>query len=265
MTTVLDLAATGRRSFVRVLEVDPEFAVGLNEEESRLASKYLLARTTTLPAGQWDARDCPRQDGRALGMLIIDGLLARRVDIAAESAMRGQGSVAVGSSLELLGSGDVARPWDGDDEPGGGLRTTSWSVLCTTEVAWLDDEFAQVASRWPEITAHIVRRAVQRAGNLACHLAISHIVGVESRILLLLAHMSERWGRVTPGGVLVPVPLTNEMLGTIIGARPPSVSTALRKLAVAGALERRPDGTWMLNREALAEPVAPPVIANVSS
>lgn len=262
---MLDLSATGRQSFVRVLEVDPEFGAGLTAEESRLATKYLLARTTTLHPGEWDvARDCPPQSRRALGMLVIDGLLARRVHVSAGSAVSGERSVPFGSSLELLGSGDVARPWDPDDQPEDGLCTTTWSALRTTEVAWLDDEFAQVAARWPEIVAQLVRRAMQRAGNLARHLAISHIVGIESRVLLLLAYMSERWGRVTPDGVLIPVPLTNEMLGTIIGARPPSVSTALRKLAVAGVLLRRPDGSWMLHREALAD-VALPRVAAVSA
>jgi hypothetical protein len=69
---VRDLKAGGRRSFVRLLEVDPEFAVDLDEQESGLASKYLLARSATLPGGQWDpAREPPRQSARALGVLMM--------------------------------------------------------------------------------------------------------------------------------------------------------------------------------------------------
>jgi CRP/FNR family cyclic AMP-dependent transcriptional regulator len=238
----LSLATSTRRSFVRVLEVDPELGSGLSEEERRRATKYLLARATTLPAGDWDpVVGCPPQEPGSLGMLVVEGLLARRVDVCGASA------------LELLGPGDIARPWDGEDEPADTARTSSWKALSTTEVAWLDHEFGLVASRWPEILPALIRCTVQRANRLACHLAISHVVGVESRILQLLAHMAERWGRVTVDGVLIPIPLTNEMLGAIIGARPPSVSTGLRKLAGGGALVRRPDGTWLLHTGAVMD------------
>jgi CRP-like cAMP-binding protein len=246
VTTTLNFAASGHRSFVRVLEVDPELAAGLTEEERRRASKHLLARVTTLPAGRWDlARDCPPQGAGSLGMLVVDGLLGRRVTV------RG------GSSLELLGAGDITRPWEGDREPDDAPRSASWSVLSTTEAAWLDDEFARVAARWPEITAQLIRRATQRASRLACQLAISHVVGVEIRVLRLLGHMAERWGRVTPEGVLVPIPLTNEMLGWLIGARPPSISTALQKLAHAELLVRGPDGSWLLRDHAVVQDAAP--------
>lgn len=237
-----DLVSSRRKSFVRLLEVDPELASGLAEEEAARASKYLLARTTTIPAGGWEPlHDCTRQDSKTLGMLVIDGLLTRRVDV------RG------GSSLELIGPGDVIRPWDGDRAPDDVMRTTSWTALCSTEVAWLDDEFALVAARWPEVAAGLIRRCMQRTSSLSCHLAISHIVGVEMRILRLLGHLAERWGRVTRDGVLVPVPLTNEMVGTIIGARAPSVSTALGKLSQADLVVRRPDGSWLLNHAAVVD------------
>ena len=240
------LAANRRRSFVRVIEVDPELAAGFSKEERRRAGRHLLARTTTLLAGEWDPlRDCPPQHEGALGMLVVEGLLARRV------------RVRDATSLELLGPGDVTRPWESDRESEHALHTVSWSSLGITEVAWLDHEFAHMAARWPEIAAQLVRRSLERVTSLACHLAISHMVGVEARILCLLDHLAERWGRVTPQGVLVPVPLTNEMLGAMIGARPPSVSTALGKLARAGSLVRRHDGTWLLHHHAVVP--EPPV------
>lgn len=236
----LGIVGNGRRSLVRVLEVDPELAAGLSEEDRRRATKYLLARTTTIPAGRWEpARDCPPQEPGSLGMLVVDGILARRVDVGGAS------------SLELLGPGDIVHPWE--EEPNGDMpRATSWNALTTTEVGWLDHEFGLMAARWPAIITQLMCRTMQRANCLACHLAISHIVGVETRLLQLLTHMSERFGRVTVDGVLIPIPLTNEMLGAIIGARPPSVSTGLRKLAWDAELVRRPDGAWLLRPDALA-------------
>ena len=238
--TSLDALPVRRRSFVRLLELDPELAAGLSEEEARRAMKYLVARTTHVPAGSWEPEhEFLPEEPRSLGLLIVDGLLTRRVEV------RG------GSSLELLGPGDLIRPWDADRTPEDVMRTASWCALGATEVAWLDHEFAALCAHWPEVGANLLKRTMQRTCALACHLAISHIVGVELRILRLLGHLAERWGRVTRMGVLVPVPLTNEMIGTIIGARPPSVSTALRKLLRADLVVRRPDGTWLLHHQAV--------------
>src|SRR3954447_6385011 len=45
-----------RRSFVRVLEVDPELADGMDREAVGVATRHLLASTTTLATGLWDPR-----------------------------------------------------------------------------------------------------------------------------------------------------------------------------------------------------------------
>jgi hypothetical protein len=58
--------------------------------------------------------------------------------------------------------------------------------------------------------------------------------------------LAERWGRVTPDGVLLPLTLSHRMLGQLIGARRPTVSTALGALTRAGEVSRRMDGGWLL-------------------
>jgi hypothetical protein len=58
-------------------------------------------------------------------------------------------------------------------------------------------------------------------------------------------HLAERWGRVGPEGVRVPLRLTHEALGRLVGARRPSVTTALSGLSKRGCLERTPAG-WLL-------------------
>jgi hypothetical protein len=62
----------------------------------------------------------------------------------------------------------------------------------------------------------------------------------------LFWHLAERWGRVTGDGVIVPLALTHRILGQLVGARRPTVSTALSELAERGELVRRPDGSWLL-------------------
>jgi hypothetical protein len=44
----------------------------------------------------------------------------------------------------------------------------------------------------------------------------------------------------------VPLALTHRILGQLVGARRPTVSTALSELAEREELVRRPDGSWLL-------------------
>src|SRR3954452_7744478 len=83
---------------------------------------------------------------------------------------------------------------------------------------------------------------VRRARWLSFRLAMKEIMRVEGRILILLWAMSERWGVVTPRGVHVKLRLTHEALGKLVGARRPSVTTAIGALTAAGELERMADG-----------------------
>jgi hypothetical protein len=62
----------------------------------------------------------------------------------------------------------------------------------------------------------------------------------------LFWHLAERWGRVSGDGVIVPLALTHRILGQLVGARRPTVSTALSELAEREELTRRPDGSWLL-------------------
>jgi CRP/FNR family transcriptional regulator, cyclic AMP receptor protein len=76
--------------------------------------------------------------------------------------------------------------------------------------------------------------------------AIAHITRVDERLLALLWLLAERWGRVVPGGVLVSLRLPHRTLAGMVGARRPSVTTALGQLMARGAIERRQDGAWVL-------------------
>ena len=71
--------------------------------------------------------------------------------------------------------------------------------------------------------------------------AISQLTGVDRRLHALLWHLAARFGKVTADGVTVPLALSHRRLGELIGARRPTVSTALARLGRNG-LRRAPSG-----------------------
>ena len=223
---------------IRVLDADPELAVELDPEARIAARLHAVATVETLPAGPWQP---PAEYAHApghLGLLVIDGLLTRDVHVGKERCS------------ELLAQGDLLRPWDHNDGLYGPVPSNfSWTVLEPARLAILDRRFAAVIGRWPELTAALVSRTLRRSRGLATLLAIGQMNGVDMRLLVLFWHLAERWGRVGPDGVSVPLRLTHEMLGRLIGAQRPSVTTALGDLRRRGLLERRTDGSWLLHGE----------------
>ena len=121
-----------------------------------------------------------------------------------------------------------------------------WSVLSPSAFAVLDRRFAAELARWPEVTAALFDRLSERSLRLATTQAISQLTRVDRRLKALLWHLAERWGRVSGDGVIVPLALTHRILGQLVGARRPTVSTALGELAERGELTRRVDGSWVL-------------------
>jgi CRP/FNR family transcriptional regulator, cyclic AMP receptor protein len=121
-----------------------------------------------------------------------------------------------------------------------------WTVMSPLSVAVLDRRFAAEMTRYPEITATLFDRLSERSLRLATTQAISQLTRVDRRLKALFWHLAERWGRVSGDGVIVPLALTHRILGQLVGARRPTVSTALSELADRGELVRRPDGSWLL-------------------
>jgi hypothetical protein len=77
---------------------------------------------------------------------------------------------------------------------------------------------------------------------------------VDARVQALLWHLADRWGHVTLDGVVVPVRLTHDMIGRLVGAHRPSVTTALSELNREDRIARLPHG-WLLRGDPPAAPV----------
>ena len=85
------------------------------------------------------------------------------------------------------------------------------------------------------VNAALIDRLNDRAQRLAVMQAICQLNRVDRRLLSLFWHLAERWGRMTPDGVVVPLTLSHRMLGQLVGALRPTVSSALIR-------SRRPRG-----------------------
>jgi CRP-like cAMP-binding protein len=228
----------GRRLVgIRVLESQPDLARGLDEEQAALARKHVVAVLDSVPQGSWDPAAAYEEAPGAIGLLVIDGIVARDLCIAGRWCS------------ELLGPGDLLRPWDHVEGAGESVASdSSWTVLEPVRVAILDERFARVACRWPQLMAGIVSRTLRRSRWMTIMLGISNLTRVDERVVSVMWHLADRWGHVTPDGVVVPVPLTHEMIGKLVGAHRPSVTSALGELNRKGVLERRDDG-WLLHPE----------------
>jgi CRP/FNR family transcriptional regulator, cyclic AMP receptor protein len=104
-----------------------------------------------------------------------------------------------------------------------------------------------MTSPWPQLGLELFNRGTRRAHHLAVALAIAHHQRVDDRLLLTLWHLAERWGRVHPDGIVVPLPLSHQRLADLVGAQRQSVTTAMGSLQRKGSISRRDEGHWVLH------------------
>jgi CRP/FNR family transcriptional regulator, cyclic AMP receptor protein len=224
-----------------LLDLDPELGHLLDEARYRQARQELIVQLHALSPGPWDAERLRAAGPEHVGLLVVDALLVREVALADNVA------------CELLGPGDLIRPWHCLD-PARLLRAqVRWTVLDPGRLAVLDRRFAAQLARFPEINAIVLDRMSERAQRLATSKAISQLNGVDRRLLALFWHLAERWGRVVPGGIAVTLPLPHRLIAELVGARRPTVSTALGALADQGVLVRAGE-TWLLTGDPVGLP-----------
>lgn len=225
-------------STCRVLREDPELAEAIPGPLRAQAIEDCIAPVRSVTRGRWHP-----ESGAAgwvgpggIGLLVMEGLLIRRVGVDDRFG------------AELLGEGDLLRPWQGEEPSGSLSRTTAWRVLEPTRLAVLDEAAARCMAAYPELTGALVARAVERSRSLAINMAIIHQARVNIRLLMLLWHLADRWGRVRSEGVLLPLQLTHSVLADLVAARRPTVTTALTELARQELVEPINRG-WLLRGE----------------
>jgi CRP/FNR family cyclic AMP-dependent transcriptional regulator len=220
---------------IRVLEVDPDLGEDLEPAALAVARPRAIARAQWLERGRWQPFAEQWEHRGHLGLLIVDGFIARNLLLGGRAC------------AEVLGPGDLLRPWVRAGDYSSIPLQDSWEVLERTRLAVLDRRFAASLSGWPEVTASILDRMMMRAQWLALHLAVAHLRRVETRVLVVLWHFADRWGSVRPDGVTLRLDLTHTLLAAIVAAERPSVTLALTSLRDRGLVERDADHVWILH------------------
>jgi CRP/FNR family cyclic AMP-dependent transcriptional regulator len=221
---------------VPVLVQDPDLAGGLDGDRLRRAERELIASTFVAFEGPWDPEEAAESVRGGIGLLLLDGLVVRRVGRTGRYG------------AELLGPGDLMRPWQHDGEDVTLPFDTSFRVIEQALVALLDLRFAARACAYPEVGSALIGRAMQRSRTLVVNMAIAHYPRIDRRLLMLMWHLADRWGRVTPDGIRIPLRLTHQLLADLVASRRPSVTTALTQLASEGHISRVGDA-WILHGE----------------
>lgn len=222
-------------SSVSLLEIEPDLAGVLSDEQRAEAQRFLLPVAAVEKGGEVAGL---LERSRAFGAIVLDGMLIHALQIGEDPTLR------------LIGPGSfVPQHPPPQSMPIVGARLL---VPIPTRLVLLGDQALIAARRWPWIVSNLHARMLEHSGRLATQLAICQLPRVEDRLMALMWLLAESWGRVTPAGIRLPLSLSHEVLGGLIGARRPTVTLALSKLAEEESLIRQ-DKEWLI----LEAPVAP--------
>lgn len=251
--------ARSDQPLVRLLDVEPELAARLREDDRAEARERVRLRRAVIPAGTaWPAPE--DRDHHAFGLLVLDGLMLEETQVAGRC------------SQQLLGAGDVVLPAPADDAASldVGLR-----LIAATEcqVAVLDDRLQGPFALWPGLALGLLEHVGRRLARSRAHTTIAQLPRVEDRLEATFWDLADRWGHVTPSGIRIPLRLTHQTLALIVGGRRPTISLALAALAERGIVMRHRDGSWLLvakaptlppnERQAVAAPIARSAVESV--
>jgi CRP/FNR family cyclic AMP-dependent transcriptional regulator len=184
---------------VSVLDVDSGLAEVIPEDQLAQARQALAASVVELPTGGWRPPDSDFARG-GYGFLALDGLLLRRVRVGGRHA------------AELLGPGDLLRPWQHDPATATLELEWTWRVVAPTRMAVLDPRWTLRAAAWPQLGAELAGRALARSLRLVIGAAIAQQPRLEVRLLMLFWELADRYGKVHPDGIHLDLPLTHEVL-----------------------------------------------------
>lgn len=217
---------------VRLLDAEPSLARGIERRDLDGAREKLIADVRKVEPGVWeDARRKPSSP-LFLGYLILEGAFTREIVVSSRP------------SIELLGPGDLIRPWVVPRALDTMHVTDQWSLLSIGHIAVINEDFHRQAQAYPTILTVLMDRVVARARWLGFQVALSQLTRIDHRLLLTFRYMAERWGVEEPRGVKIPIRLSHRSIAALIGARRPKVSSEITNLTEQGLIEQAQDGSW---------------------
>jgi CRP-like cAMP-binding protein len=229
--TAVRAASNGSERTIALLRVDAGLRGAIPPDDVAFAERLVVAPRRELDAGPWCPDMVTDDSTRPLGALVLDGVVSREITLADRC------------SVDLLGPGDVFRPWRALDTI---LPCTARWTTTGAAIAILDERFVTAARRWPGLYVTVHERVADQADRAALRTAIGALPRVEERVLALFWHLAERWGVVRGDGVVVRLALTHALIGQLVGAQRPTVSLALHALADDGLLHRTGPSAWTL-------------------
>jgi CRP/FNR family transcriptional regulator, cyclic AMP receptor protein len=229
------MRAKPRATAVRVLDADPDLGVGIDRADWQAAVAVSVAPEFAFDRGPW--RFFPPPDPGGFGALILEGLILIRIDAGPRS------------HIEMLGQGDLISPWAGTGAELSAPSVVTASVVSGARVALLDRRFALRTARWPEIHGALIRRCIERSRRLSLQSAINALPRIEERVEVTLWELAYRFGRVTPDGIVLELPISHSQLADIVAAQRPSVSTAVVRLEDRARIARIERRTLLLRGE----------------
>lgn len=199
-----------------------------------LRSYWLESRIVTLDPGSFDAAHLVAEPEDSFGILILDGLILARLELGRAHAGW------------LVGAEDLLRPWQLPEISL--LASAQWQALKPSRVLRIDRGFRQRLQHDPHFVQELLARSARTSHWLFAKTLVTSSPSIEDRLVLLFALWSERWGKVTPEGICIDLPLTHQMIAELCGARRPTVSVTLRALEKQGVITRRSRSGWVLGR-----------------
>ena len=216
---------------VMLLDADEELAAAVPAPDRERARRALVVAEHAVGSGIVELGRLPMA-GTTFLLLLLEGTLTRDVVLADHELS------------ELLVPGDLLSPWEPVAEGIPSVRRLR--ALDHVRLAALDGRFIRAAAAWPGLMTAVQRRLNDQEHRVATHGVICQLPRVEQRIRAVMWHLAMRTGTVGTEGTVVPVRLTHQALGRLVGARRPTVTIALKQLAATGRLVRRRDGSWLI-------------------
>jgi CRP-like cAMP-binding protein len=226
---------------VFLLDAEPDLGGLLSAAELSTARTQLVARV--MSGGSGDGPVLGHASSQSASVILAQGFLLR------ETALGNR------RSAQLMGPGDILSPFGGHGAAPEAVP--AWRFLTDADLIVLGERELAQLSAWPAVTAALLQRWAVQAERASLQLDIVKQAHIEVRVMLMLWHFAQRWGRVLPGGILLPLPLTHQLLGQLVGSRRPTVSLAVKHLERDGVLSRTDGGAWLLDERFLSESVAP--------
>ncbi len=223
------MSTTANPERIPILDARLELTRHLTADEREELSDFSLPVATIEPGAVDMSELLARR--RAFGATVLDGIVMSSQRIGEQTG------------IQLLGPGDLLAPVS--DVLPGWLSDVEVRVPAPVRLSLFGNELLAAAFRWPRIVQGLYACLGDQLQRLTAQLVICEIPRVDERVLAMMWLLAESWGQVTSAGVRLPLALTHETLGALVGARRPTITLALRKLTRQGSILHQDTG-WLL-------------------